>query len=100
MGVHKWSELTSKLSPERRERIRRNVETELLAMDLQELRQATGKTQVEVAALAEMTQSELSRLERRDDHRLSTLRKYVEALGGELEVTAVLGDKRIKLHGV
>jgi hypothetical protein len=45
-----------------------------------------------------MTQSELSRLERRPDHLVSTLRRYVKALGGELEVTAVLGAKRVKLH--
>jgi len=42
-------------------------------------------TQVDVARTAEMTQSELSRLESRGDHRISTLRRYVEALGGEGE---------------
>ena len=46
---------------------------------------------------AEMTQSELSRLESRTDHLTSTLRRYVEALGGKLEVTAVFGGRRVKL---
>jgi hypothetical protein len=36
--------------------------------------------------------------EHRSDHRLSTIRKYVEALGGEIEVVANFGDKRIRLH--
>jgi hypothetical protein len=44
-----------------------------------------------------MTQSELSRLESRDDHLTSTLRRYVEALGGTLEISAVFGKRRIKL---
>ncbi len=47
-----------------------------------------------------MTQAELSRFERREDRKLSTLRKYVEALGGELEIAAVFGNKRITLTGV
>jgi hypothetical protein len=44
-----------------------------------------------------MTQSELSRLEGRSDHLTSTLRRYVEALGGTLEISAVFGKRRIKL---
>lgn len=49
---------------------------------------------------ADMTQSELSRLESRSDHLISTLRRYVTALGGELEVTAVFGEHRIKITNV
>jgi hypothetical protein len=48
----------------------------------------------------EMKQSELSRAERREDHLLSTLRRYVEGLGGELQVVARVGDKVVKLRGV
>ena len=73
------------------------VEKELLEANLAELRQAVGVTQVEAAEAAEMPQSELSRLERRPDHLVSTLRRYVEPLGGELEVTAVVGKKRVRL---
>jgi hypothetical protein len=47
-----------------------------------------------------MTQPELSRLERGSDYRLSTIRKYVTALGGELEIFAVVKGKRIPLHGI
>jgi transcriptional regulator with XRE-family HTH domain len=64
-------------------------------VSLAELRKELGVTQVEMAKAAEMTQSELSKLERRDDHLVSTLRRAVRALGGELEVTAVVGNKRI-----
>lgn len=53
---------------------------------------------VEVAEAVAMSQPEVSRLERRDDFLLSTLKKYVEALGGELEVFATFGDKRVRLR--
>jgi len=36
-------------------------------------------------------------MERREDHRISTLRRYVEALGGSLEICAVINGRRIKL---
>jgi hypothetical protein len=45
-----------------------------------------------------MTQSEVSRLERRPDVRLSTLKRFVEALGGEVEIFATFGDKRVRLR--
>jgi hypothetical protein len=100
MATHKWSEIKDKMSPERKARVDAAVRRELLTMDLRELRQEAGKTQAEVAEIAEMTQAELSKLERRDDHLLSTLRRYVSALGGELEVVAVFDNKRIALKGV
>lgn len=76
------------------------IQAEVLDMELRELRELAGKTQVEVAAAAAMAQSEVSKTEKRDDHLLSTLRRYVEALGGELEVVAKFGDKSIRLRGV
>ncbi len=100
MATHKWSEIKEKLSPERRARLDAKVHREALAIELRELRQEAGKTQAEVAEIAEMTQAELSKFERRDDHLISTLRRYVTALGGELEVVAVFDNKRIALKGV
>lgn len=102
MKRHKWSDTLakSKLSPERRARIQAEVEQELLEMNLQELRKAAGVTQADVAAKTGMAQADVSRTESREDHRLSTLRRYVEALGGELEVSAVVNGHRVRLVGV
>ncbi len=98
---HRWQDLKKKkLSPTQLEQIDREVEQELLEMDLRAIREMAGKTQVDVAAVTDMTQSEISRLERREDFRLSTLKRYVEALGGELEVVAAFGDKRVRLRAV
>ena len=98
MKVHRFGGLKHKLSRERQARIRREAEDHLLEMDLRELRELLGKTQQEIAVLIERSQGQVSETERRQDLRLSTLRSYVEALGGELEVIASFGDKRIKLH--
>lgn len=61
---------------------------------LRMLREALGMTQAEVAAKAGMTQSDLSKLEARDDVKLSTLNRYLEALGSSVEVSAVFKNGR------
>jgi transcriptional regulator with XRE-family HTH domain len=98
MAIKKWAEIRArKFSPEELRRIDREVEAELLEMDLRALREAVGLTQEELAKRVDVTQSQLSKLERRADHRITTLRRYVEALGGTLEICAIVDGKRIKL---
>ena len=67
-------------------------------MTLRDVRKDLGLTQVELAGLAGMSQGDLSRLERRTDHLLSTLQRYVQALGGQLEVAAIFGSRRYPLE--
>lgn len=55
---------------------------------LSEIRQLTGKSQQEVAMTLGMKQPSLSKLENQSDMQISTLRKIIQALGGELEVLA------------
>jgi transcriptional regulator with XRE-family HTH domain len=69
-------------------------------LNLRMLREMTGKTQNEIAVRLELSQAELSRAERRADHLFSTVRKYIQALGGRLEVMAVFEDKVVKLKDV
>lgn len=59
-----------------------------------------ARKKVETAKAAAMTQAGVSVLEKRDDHLLSTLRRYIEALGGEIEVVARFGDKTVRVRGV
>lgn len=67
-------------------------------MSLREVRKELGRTQVQVAKEAGMSQGDLSRLERRTDHLLSTLERYAEALGGRLDVALVRGPRRYPLE--
>ena len=99
MATHKWNDLKHKVSAERRAQIRREIAAEILEADLRSIRELVGKTQAEVAKATGMSQGQVSVTERQEDHLLSTLRRYVEALGGELDVVARFGDKTIKLHG-
>ncbi len=69
-------------------------------MSLRALRDSFQKTQGELARATEMSQPQLSRFEGRRDHLISTLRRYVRALGGEIEVVALISGRRIPLRDV
>lgn len=67
-------------------------------LSLRTIREGVGKTQVEVARSTQMDQADISRLERRaefDECQVATLRRYIEGLGGRLELVAVFADKKI-----
>jgi hypothetical protein len=99
MPTKNWKEVrANKLSPVVRARVEVAVRDELATMDLREVREASGKTQADVSGATEMSQGEVSRLERREDFLLSTLRKYVAALGGELQLVAKFRDKAVVLR--
>lgn len=59
---------------------------------MRRLREARALTQSSVAELLDMDQSEVSRLERRSDMLLSTLKRFVQATGGELHVVVQYPD--------
>jgi DNA-binding XRE family transcriptional regulator len=62
------------------------------AVTLGELRKARELTQVQLAEALEVSQPEISRIEKQTDLYLSTLRSYVEAMGGTLVLHAVFPD--------
>ena len=82
------------LSPERRKKIEARA-AQLIAeeMTLQELRHARKLTQVRMAKELGISQDGVSRLEKRSDLLLSTLRKTVEAMGGSLSLIAEFPDR-------
>ena len=87
MSTHE--EHMQRLSPERRAKIKARAK-ELIQeeMTLRELRKALHKSQETVAELLGMRQGDVSKLERRTDAYLSTIRRYVEAMGGRLDLIA------------
>jgi predicted transcriptional regulator len=98
MKTHKWSSIkAARFSPEEIEKIRREAIQGLLEEDLRALREAAGVTQEELAEKVEVDQSQISRLERQGDVRVSLLKRYVEALGGELQIVATLHGKVVRL---
>lgn len=64
---------------------------------LRAIRQKLGQTQQQVAAASRMPQSQLSRLERSHDQRISTVRRVVQAMGGELQLIISFGDQHYRV---
>ncbi len=85
-------------NPERRARVdayEREMREQILL--LQRLREHQRVTQQELAEALGVAQSNISRIEHENDPQISTVRKFVEALGGELVVQAKIGDETIDL---
>jgi transcriptional regulator with XRE-family HTH domain len=94
MATKKFSTIRGEVTPERRARLDTIKAAMIDAERLAAVRAGRGMTQVDLARTLGQTQGHISRIESRNDLYLSTLRAYVEALGGELEVTAVFDDER------
>lgn len=93
-----WGEIRrGSNDPARQARVAEMKQAMADAVDLTELREARGATQVDLAKVLGVHQGNVSRLERRGDLYLSTLREYVEALGGELELVARFDDGEVRI---
>lgn len=87
-------EIWDNLPDERKQRIQaRTEELEMEYLTLQELRKNAGLTQAAISQSLNMPQPNVSRLERESDMLLSTLRNYVNAMGGELTISVELPNK-------
>lgn len=95
-------EVLNQLPPERRKKIDERTD-ELIAeiMSLQELRKVREQTQEHIAETLGITQENVSRIEKRRDLLVSTLRRQVEALGGRLSLIAKFPDRpSVELTGI
>jgi hypothetical protein len=93
-----FKELQERIPGERRARTEARVQKAIAEMALDELRHARRLTQAGLASTLGVDQGSISKLERRTDMYISTLRSYVEAMGGDLRITASFpeGEVRIK----
>jgi len=85
------------MTPASRGRAKKRANAILKRMTLDELRKDRKMTQGKLALAMKMEQSEVSRLEKRTEVKLGTLRNYVSALGGHIEIRAVFPDKNVEL---
>ncbi|MEP6714170.1 MAG: XRE family transcriptional regulator [Terriglobia bacterium] len=96
------NDIIKKLAPAQRRKVEARA-AQLMGeeMTLRELRQARKLTQVHVARTLGITQDSVSRLEKRSDLLLSTLRKTIEAMGGRLSLVAEFPDRApVVLSGI
>ncbi|MGH9604608.1 MAG: XRE family transcriptional regulator [Terracidiphilus sp.] len=94
----KWSDLRAKMSPEAQAESKRLAGKMLAEMPLEQLRAARQLTQTNLAQVLGVNQSAVSKLEKRTDMYLSTLRSYIEAMGGTLDIQAVFPEGAVRIE--
>ena len=85
------------MRPEAQKRVEERANEEYQALALAELREACDLTQVQLAKKLGIDQGAVSKIERRADMYLSTLRNVIQAMGGKLELTARFPSGRVQV---
>ncbi len=90
--------LQAKMSPAARARSEAMANRMIVEMALDELREARELTQEQLAQAFHVTQAAISKMERRTDMYLSTLRGIIKAMGGELEIRAIFPEGIVRIN--
>jgi hypothetical protein len=89
--------LWEKMSPEAQAAAEQKMQAMLAAMPLQELQQARHRAHEHLTTIGQGTPASLAKLERRTDLYISTLRSFIEAMGGALEITAKFPEGVVRI---
>jgi predicted XRE-type DNA-binding protein len=95
--TRKFAELEDKMSSASRARSDALYHQLLAELPLAALRRARGLSQKTLAGVLHVDQASISKMERRTDMYISTLRSHIEAMGGELEIVARFPDGMVKI---
>ncbi len=95
--ANKWSKLKNDLSVERVEAIDNQVAIELAEMPLNKIRNARHLTQKQVAQELSINQAAVSKIENQTDMHIKTLGRFIEAMGGKLELVATFPEGKVKI---
>jgi transcriptional regulator with XRE-family HTH domain len=94
---HSFSKLRQAMSPERQAANAAATKQMISELPLHELRRARELTQQHIAEMLHVDQAAVSKLERRTDMYVQSLRRFIEAMGGELVVTAKFAEGEVKI---
>ena len=92
-----YSILREKMKPAARKKAAEKTKALLDAMPLQELRHARHLSQEQLAQTLSVKQAAVSKLEKRTDMYISTLRNFIKAMGGDLELIATFPDGSVQI---
>jgi DNA-binding XRE family transcriptional regulator len=95
--AHKWRDIRGTFSPEQEAEIARRVREAAGVMTLYQLREARNLTQVNLAKVLNINQGAVSKMEKRTDMYVSTLRNFIQAMGGQLQVKAIFPEGEIQI---
>ena len=93
----KFQTLLDEMTPERRARIDAKANRLMEEMALAELREARKLTQEQLAKQLNVKQPSIAKMEHRTDMYLSTLRNFIQAMGGDMEIVAVFPNGRVRI---
>ena len=94
----KFRDLRAKMSPEAQARVHAKAQALLADMPLAELRQARQLSQEQLAAELDVRQPAVAKMEKKADMYISTLRRFIEAMGGQLVISAHFPDGDVKIN--
>ena len=94
----KWKDIRGTHSPEVEAEIARRVKEAAGVMTLYQLREARNLTQVSLAKVLNVNQGAVSRMEKRTDMYVSTLRNFIQAMGGQLQVKAIFPEGEVQIE--
>ncbi len=96
-GRHSFAELRARMTPEARAAAEVAAVQLDAEMDLAEVRRAMKLSQEELGQTLQINQGSVAKIEKRADMYVSTLRRFIEAMGGELEIVARFADHSVKI---
>lgn len=97
-GRHSFAELRARMTPEARAAAEAAAVQLDAEMDLGEVRRAMKLSQEEIGQTLQINQGSVAKIEKRADMYVSTLRRFIEAMGGELEIVARFPDHAVKIR--
>jgi DNA-binding XRE family transcriptional regulator len=99
-GRYPFDKLRQSMSHESQKRVQKKLFQLRQEMALAEVRKAQSLTQAELAEMLHIKQAALARLENRTDMYISSLRKYITALGGELDIVARFPEGEVHIQNL
>ena len=97
-GRRSFAELRARMSPEAQAKAEAEARRLGEDMNLAEVRHALKLSQEEIGQTLQIGQASVAKIEKRADMYVSTLRRFIEAMGGELEVVARFADHAVKIN--
>jgi len=97
-GRHSFAELRARMSPAAQAAAEAEASRLADEMDLAEVRRALKLSQDEIAQTLQIGQGSVAKMEKRTDMYVSTLRRFIEAMGGELEIVARFPDHSVRIR--
>ena len=96
-GRHSYADLRARMSPEAQSAAAVEARRLGAEMDLAEVRRALKFSQDELAQTLQIGQGSVAKIEKRTDMYVSTLRRFIEAMGGELDIVARFPGHSVKI---